>query len=255
MFFILSKVLFFLIRPINWIVFCLLFGLFSKKEKRRRRFLWFGTGMLLFFTNPFFANLIMQAWEVPSPAVRELASYEVGIVLGGYVHYNSSAPEDRLNLNERPNRLIQAIQLYHSGKIKKILLSGAAGTILDPRLEEDPQLTGFLMEAGIPEQDIWVEPRSKNTFENIRFSKELIREQSPDANILLITSAFHIRRALAICQKEELTCTPFSTDKIAEPIHWSPNSWLLPDHSALQTWEIMIKEWVGFGAYRLKGYL
>jgi uncharacterized SAM-binding protein YcdF (DUF218 family) len=255
MFFILSKILYFLIRPINWIVFCLLFGMISKKEKRKRRFLWLGIGMLVFFTNPFFANLIMHNWEVPSPAVQELATYDVGIVLGGYVNYSSSSWGDRLNLNERPNRLIQAIQLYQRGKIKKILLSGAAGTILDPRLEEDPQLTDFLLQAGIPEEDILVEPRSKNTFENIRFSKQLIDEQLPQSNILLITSAFHVRRAMAICKKEKLDCTPFSTDKIAKPIHWSPNSWLLPDHSALQSWEILIKEWVGFGAYRLKGYL
>ena len=66
MFFILSKVLDFVISPIIWIVVLFLMALFLKQPKSRRKALVTGIFMLLFFTNPYIANVAMHAFEVRS---------------------------------------------------------------------------------------------------------------------------------------------------------------------------------------------
>lgn len=255
MFFIFSKLLAFLIRPISWLAFLLLFALFAKKPHWRKRSLQLCTFLFFLLTNHFLCNLVIKWWEPKPVGVDALAaSYDIGIVLGGYSNLFTLEGGGYYNFNERGNRLVNALELYHEGKIKKILLTGGSGSLLHPEIAEAIAVKSYLLRMDIPEDDIILEERSRNTWENALFTKRIVVEKFPDASCLLITSAWHMPRSKGCFAKAGLECTPFPVDFLSERNRWSPDFLLFPDKLCLYRWELIIKEWFGFIAYKIRGY-
>ena len=253
MFFFLSKALFFLIQPINWIVFFIILGLLSKNPIRRKRRWNIAFGLFFIFTSPLIVNLVVGWWEMEGIEIKELKTeYDVGIVLGGYVNMGSTAPKDRINFNERSNRLVNAVELYKIGKVKHLLLSGASGKVSNPQFKPAEEILVFLDRLEVPDSSLIIEPQSRNTYENIFYSKQLIKD---DQSVLLITSGFHMKRALAICEKQGLQVDPYPTDIMYKKQDWAPRHFLLPHPGALEQWDRILKEWVGMLAYKVKGYV
>ena len=256
MFFILSKLLIFFIQPINWVFAFLLIAAFSRGPKWRKRGFRWAFGLFIFFTNPILTYLIVDWWEPSGTEIQQLdeASYDIGLVLGGYVNFRSIAPDDRVNFNERGNRLINALELYKVGKVDQLLLSGGIGMLFDEKFEVADEILVLLDRLEIPDSAIIQEGQSRNTYENIVNSKAIIDSLHPNPKILLFTSAFHMPRALAICKKQGLEVTPYPTDIMHKPISWSPRDWLLPDTGGFHVWSLHLKEWVGYLVYKLRGY-
>ena len=103
---------------------------------------------------------------------------------------------------------------------------------------------------------ILIEGESKNTWENATMSMELTRKkyQTPP-RILLITSAFHMKRALGCYKKVGFEVVPFATDYYTHPLSPSLFSWILPESTGFYKWNILIREWVGIVAYWFAGYM
>ena len=256
MFFILSKILFFLIQPINWVIGLMLFSLLSKKRERKRKALLAAVVMTLFFTNHFIFNQVVKWWEVETITADEIIRpYKVGILLGGYSNGNIVPNHDRHNFSQRGNRFFNAFELYKTGKIEKILLTGGTGDLLEIQKSEALMVVDFLKKMGVPDEDVIVEPDSRNTHENAIFSKKILEEKNIRGNYLLITSAWHMRRSQACFDKVDISYTPFSVDFVSEKDRWSPDHILLPDRNGFYYWEMLIKEWVGLMAYWVKGYI
>ena len=256
MFFILSKILVVFIKPINWVAFFLLYATFGKKEKWKKRSLY--TALLLFwiFTNHFLFNLAARAWEVNTITMEQIEqTYDIGILLGGYSNFRIVPNHDRHNFSERANRFNNALELYYEGKIKKILLTGGSGSLLKDEPSEAVLIREFLVQSGIPDSVIIVEGASKNTWENAKFTAEILEKDYPNASCMLITSAWHMRRSQGCFDKAGVSYTPFSTDHLGERVRLSPESFLLPDRQGFYRWEIIVKEMVGCFMYWIKGYL
>ena len=66
----------------------------------------------------------------------------------------------------------------------------------------------FLNDLGVPDRAIVSEDRSLNTIQNI----ERVREMVKNKRVTLVTSAFHMRRAMRIAQRAGLDAAPFPTD-------------------------------------------
>ncbi|MCC6723736.1 MAG: YdcF family protein [Saprospiraceae bacterium] len=255
MFFILSKVLFVLIQPINWVLGLLLFALFTKKPRLRKRMLLWAVVLYIFFTNHLIFNQFAKAWELDTLTADQIQQpYDIGILLGGYSNSQILPNHDRFNFSHRANRFINAYQLYKTGKIKKLLLTGGSGDILQKIPSESVEMQKFLVQIGVPASDIIVEPDSRNTWENAIFTKKILDEQYPNANCLLITSAWHMRRSIGCYEKAGVKFTPYSVDFLSEKDRWAPENSFLPDRAGFYFWEILIKEWVGCIMYKLKGY-
>lgn len=104
-----------------------------------------------------------------------------------------------------PNRVKEAERLYKSGYIYKILATGGIGHLSRERLTPEAfKMKDYLVEQGIPKKDILVELNSRNTYENIKFSLELIKKKynTTNAKLVLITSDFHMKRCKGIIEKE-----------------------------------------------------
>lgn len=251
MFFLLSKTLYFLAMPITMVVLSLILCIGWKRY--RKQFFILGFGLLLLFTNPFLANLLMRAWEIAPKPLTTLPSYKVGIVLGGITA--DKEPRDRVHVVGDAERILHAIQLYREEKIQKILLSGGSGKLFVDSIPEAIWLKKILVDAQVPERDILIEDRSRNTRENAVNSQALLALENDTAASLLITSAYHMRRAEACFEKIGMSVDIFPVGVRSEPLTFTPDKLLIPNASALSTFEVVIREMVGTVAYRVAGYI
>ena len=125
MFFFLSKVLSFLVDPFFWIIVMFLISIFHYKKYLRRPFLIIGISMILFFSNSLIFNYVNDLWSVKN--VDEKEYYQIGILLGGMISLTSS--EENIQFSNHNDRLLNTLDLFHSKKIDKILITGAAGSL------------------------------------------------------------------------------------------------------------------------------
>lgn len=255
MFFVLSKLLSFIIQPMFWIVFLLLVTLFTKRIELKKKLLKVSLILFFFFSNTVIFSEFARIWEVKGQTIEQTAQYDIGIVLGGMSEYNNDL--DRLSIRRGGDRIWQAIQLYHAGKIRKILISGANGHLIEKGLNEAIQLKKDLMKMGIPSRDILTESTSRNTHENAVESKVVLNGIFENPRILLITSALHMKRASA-CYKTAgfSNFGVFTTDHFTGPTRgYQFDQYFIPNVSVLSSWNALLKEWVGYITYDIVGYI
>ena len=254
MFFILSKILVYLTMPFVWIIGLLIYAYFTKKPVRRKRLLITSTVLFLFFSNSIVFDEFMRGWEVNGQTYEDTGEYDVGIVLGGMVAYNQDL--GRIVFKRGSDRIMQAVKLYKLGKIRKILISGDTGKLIEDGLDEAKRLRAYLISIGLESEDIIVETKSKNTHENAEFTVKLLRKKYPEyKRFLLITSAFHMRRAKACFKAEGLEVDHFTTDHFTGKRWFSVDRVLIPNIEVLTAWHVLTKEWTGYCVYGIMGYL
>jgi len=255
-FFFLSKFLLIFIQPLNWLLALIIYGLVGKNPKRKRRALRIAIGLFFIISNPLISNFVAKMYEAKGVEVSALTSqYDAAIVLGGFSNLETAYDDDRLNLGLSPNRLTQTIDLYHQNKIKKIILSGGNGNVIGNQENEAVNAEAYLKRIGIPSSDIIIDKKSRNTYENFKYSKELLKNGNDFEKLLVITSAFHVPRSRLIAKKSGLDCDFFPTDFYAEDWEMTPSKTIIPDEDCIKMWQVMIKEWFGLVAYWLKGYI
>lgn len=255
MFFILSKTLNFLIMPFTMVCILLMTSGIIKNQRWKKRLFWTGITLLLFFSNDFISNEIMNAWEVKTKAYKDMKPHQLGIVLTGST-VPLLKPDDRVYFHRGADRVTHTVQLYKLGLIKKILISGGSGMLLN---EDEPEANKFkkaMVMMGVPQEDIYIENETRNTYESAVEVKPMLDSLHYRAEeCLLITSAFHMRRSLACYRKAGLDIEPFSTDFYAHPRFFYFDALVIPKIDAMVIWHKLIKEWVGLAAYKVAGYI
>lgn len=256
MFFFLSKVLFFLLRPINWLLFVLVAAWWTNNPLKRKKRLGFGILLMLVLCNHFLFNQVAQWWEPDTPLITEIRdTFDIAILLGGYSNFDIIPDRDRHNFNSRANRFTNTYELYRRGLARKILLTGGSGELFNQSSSEAVMARLLLLRLGVPDEDIIVEPDSRNTYENGLFTKKILEERYPNASCLLLTSAWHMPRSHAIFRKLGIPVTPICVDYLSEKTRFHFESVLQPDRLGFYHWEMLIKEWVGYVVYGFRGYL
>ena len=255
MFFYLSKLFTFILMPYTQMIAWFLLSLFLRNKIWKRRFFYLGIIYLVFFSNRFIANEVLLSWEVPpTPIVSLKHEYMAGIVLGGVTN-SDKEPRDRTYFYKGADRITHAVQLYKLGIIKKILVSGGSSKLINRDIKEAHNLRAFLIMCDIPEEDIIVEDGSRNTHENANLSAEILKSRFPGEKHLVITSAFHLRRAMGCFRKTGLDVEGFSTDFYSKKRQYTPDKFIVPDLSAFGDWQLIIREWLGFIFYKIAGYI
>ncbi|MBT3410804.1 MAG: YdcF family protein, partial [Halieaceae bacterium] len=171
------------------------------------------------------------------------------VVLGGATRgdtYWSSMAD----LNAAADRLTHAVSLYKAKKAPLVLLSGGSTTGSRPEAE---QLRDYMVLMGLPDRALLMERQSLDTQQNARYSA-LILQGRDVRRILLVTSAYHMSRAVPLFERQGFEVIPAPTDyqrlvgKPAVP-RW------LPTADDLWRSTAAIKEYVGFLYYRAQGWL
>jgi len=256
MFFILSKTLNYLTMPLVIICICFLLHVFIKRKDWKKRFFWLAFGMLFFFSNDFIANEVMMAWEPDAtPFIDIKRKYEYGIVLTGVTNPELK-PRDRVYFSKGADRVTHAVQLYRLGLVKQIIISGGRGRLIDIGEQEADDLREAMLVMGVPIDDILVENFSRNTFESAQEVKKMLEQRNvKSSNCVLITSAFHMKRSIACFRKANADMDTFTTDFYTHRRVFTPDVLLIPKIEAIFVWQRLFKEWVGFVAYKLAGYV
>jgi len=253
MFFIFSKILNLFIMPVFWVFILLISGLIVKREPLKKRLFIWAIVVFYFFSNDFIINEIMVRWEIPAIRETELKSkYDVAIVLGGITDYDDTM--DRIQFEHGADRLFQALALYKKGLVKKLLIDGGSGSLKGTNVEA-PNLRKYLITIGIPDSVILMEPRSRNTHENATFAKHILDSVAPNGKYLLVTSGYHMRRALSCFNKAGIPTLPYTTDRVAGPLKFEFDYAFIPDRNAIYAWEELLHEVVGYVSYKFAGYL
>jgi uncharacterized SAM-binding protein YcdF (DUF218 family) len=252
MFFILSKLLNFLFSPAFWLVLGLGVLYKLRNERWRKRVLLAILAVFLLFSNRFFVNEMWLLWEVAPTPLEQVGKYEVGIVLTG-VTQPYKEPHDRIYFEKGADRIYHALLLYRRGNISKILISGA------PHIEwhggtqgaQTQDIEQLLWAAGVPKEDVILEQNSRNTHENALYSREALQQAGVEGKSLLITSAFHLRRAKGCFEKAGVSVDVFSTDfyTVERGYALSP----VPSEKSFFEMGKLIHEIMGYIVYALTG--
>ncbi len=251
MFFYLSKIIYFFLQPIVWVIAFLFLGIISNSSKRRKRLIVGAISTLIIFSNPFIFHEFERAWEIPtSTSFEQEDTIDVAVILGGILSLNPS--NDQLDFHSNSDRFLSILPLYFEGRVRKLLISGGSGSLLQEEVEAE-LLGKYLISIGVNKDDILLESKSRNTYENALFSKELIQDNLSFKKILLVTSAIHMKRSLLCFNKQGIAVIPFSVDGV-ENRKFYPDELLLPKAEILSDWYHLFHEWIGLLVYRIAGY-
>jgi uncharacterized SAM-binding protein YcdF (DUF218 family) len=255
MFFVLSKMLNFLTNPMVIVLGFFLVALFVKRPTLKQKSFLLGIGLLIFFSNGFIANEVMRLWEVEATPYADITKrYSWGVVLTG-VTLNDKLPDDRVYFNHGADRAIHAVDLYKRGVISKILISGGIGRVLTTARPEADEMFKAMKLMGVPDSAMVIENHSRNTYESAINVKEFLNKSNSRDTVLLITSAFHMRRSSACFNRAGVPSELFSCDFYTHPTTFTPDEFLVPKAEAILTWQKLFKEWLGMLAYKLAGYI
>ena len=206
--------------------------------------------MAVVFTNPFIYRSLVGLWQ-PSPVQIPISkTYEAGIVLGGLSGYDKY---ERGYFGNNADRFIQTANLYHQGIIKKIIISGGTGSLRQNEPAEAIFLRKEFIANNVKDSDIIIESRSRNTFENAVYSKQLVDSLQLQPPYILITSALHMKRSESVFRKAGYDFISFPCDYKVTPSNFTIAGDLVPNISLLNDWSFFIKEIVGLYVYKLTG--
>ncbi len=253
MFFTLSKILQYLLSPLVWILIIFVLSFCIKKDKVKKGLRITTFVLLLLFTNPLLVNLSLGAWEEKPVQESELKEcYDYGIVLTGMIFYDTE--NDKIEFGQSTDRILEAVRLYYAGRIEKIFISGGSGLLLDQTHKESQLLKDYLTSINVPEEDIIIETESRNTHENAVEAAKVLRPTESSDTYLLITSAYHFRRAAKCFENEGFAFDSYPVDYCSRKLGANPETWLIPTPSAFATWNMLIHEIAGYVMYDWSGY-
>jgi uncharacterized SAM-binding protein YcdF (DUF218 family) len=252
-----SKIFWMIASPINLLLFAALIGVLLCNTSRKR----FGRGLALAAILILFAAATLPLGMVliaplenrfPVPP-SDLPPPAGIIVLGGAIDDTTSAARGQTVFDEGGERITEAVILakrYPEARI--VYTGGTASFTLGAPSTEALRARELMVQMGVAPDRITIEDKSRNTEENARFTAAIV-DPEPSQRWIIVTSAFHMTRAMGIFEKAGFRA-------IAYPVSfYTTGRW--PDDLRLIFWpgrnlrifELALHEWIGLAAYRASG--
>jgi len=251
--FYLSKILNFLINPLHILSLIILIQLFIiffiQSKKLVIFFSKFFLILFLFFgyspLSNFFLSKMEDYIQTSKYPVQQLTGV---IVLGGSFNSGLESKErNEVSLNSSVERLTKALEIYKKNPRLLILFSGFSGELKPQGWSESEMAKKFFLDQGVKIDNLIFENQSRNTFENIKYSKDIITNYKGTWG--LITSANHMPRSFFTFKKQGLILEPISVDYKTGT---SRMFWINFDiSSGLSNWNIILHELIGFVYYKV----
>ena len=250
--FVLSKLLSFVTQPLSWVLALLGLGLLLQRRRPRAASALMWTAL---------AILVLQGWEPlpdallrrleaqhPRPAPPDLQRYAGVIVLGGALEPAALwTAHEQPALNSAAERMTAGIALLQREPGLRLLFTGGEGELLGSNMSEAERARRFYAEQGVDPQRLVFESASRSTHENAVLSARL-PGVDPTLPWLLLTSAWHMPRAMATFQKAGWNVTPWPADyRAGLEADWSRYSLA----AGAQKWQTALHELLGLAVYRL----
>jgi uncharacterized SAM-binding protein YcdF (DUF218 family) len=252
-FFYMSKILWVATDPVNATVFASMLGallLFTGRWRGARRLVLAGiVGLAVLGFSPV-PKLLLRPLEERLPRPPDDSRPVAGLVVLGGIGWSRG----EVTLSSTGTRILAGIRLAHKHPHSLVVFSGGNPEIGGSEGETEARAAAMLLAAAeIARDRVVLEHRSRNTWENALFTRDLVRTRAGQ-RWLLVTSAFHMPRAIGAFRAVGLELEPHPVDFRTER---EPGTDLVPfGHAAdgLALAGIAIREWVGLAVYYLAGY-
>jgi uncharacterized SAM-binding protein YcdF (DUF218 family) len=126
---------------------------------------------------------------------------DAAVVLGAAVYRGLPSPVFRERINH-------AIRLYQSGQVAAIIFTGGVGS--RDTISEGEAARQYALSAGIPEEAIYIETTSLNTYQNLVNAQQIISEQD-FKHVLVVSDPLHMRRAMTLAEDIGMEAEPSPT--------------------------------------------
>jgi len=259
--FMLKKIVGSFFYPVSLCLGILILGLFCLWATRRQRLgkvlVTLGTVLLLLLSISFLSSGLLVPLEQRYPALLhpEKISWEGGesstspkwiVVLGGGHLSDPRLPANSQISATALGRVVEGVRLYKAMPGSKLLLSG--GGVFDPVPEAEvmAQIAGLL---GVKPQDISLETDSRDTADQAKIVAEMIGREK----FILVTSAVHMPRSMALFRKRGLHPIPAPSDfRVRRTQRFDPGNFF-PRASSLWQMETAVHEYLGLAWAWLRG--
>ena len=205
---------------------------------------------LFFGYNPLSNFLLNKIEDFIKPSKYPVQQLKGIVVLGG--SFNSGLQSKERNevlLNSSAERLTKVLEIYDKNPKLLILFSGFSGELKPQGWSESDMAKKFFLEQGVRLENLIFENKSRNTFENIIYSKDIIKTNKGTWG--LVTSASHMPRSYFAFKKQGLVLEPISVDYRTGI---SSIFWINFDiKKGLENWNIILHEVVGVSYYKITG--
>ena len=211
--FVISKILWELVRPSTFCLFLSIAGLcltwsprFARLGRRLLVIGLLGLGAMMLAS---VGNWLLLPLEERIPRIARAPDKVDGIiVLSGALDSAISAERGLPSLNGAAERLTEFVALARGYPDARLVFTGGSGSLVSGELPEADPARTLLSELGIAPERVVFEHRSRNTYENAIFTRELVRPQ-PGQTWILITSASHMPRSVGIFNKLDWPVIPW----------------------------------------------
>ena len=170
---------------------------------------------------------------------------------GGSIDQTLSAQYGRASFNQAAERVIAPLELRRRYPKARLVFTGGSAALRPSTLTEAWAVRRFWRAVGLDQGDVVYEDRSRNTFENALFTRDLVKPREGE-RWLLVTSAMHMPRAVGVFRKVGFPVIAYPVDFRTNGEFWRAG---VPADtgSAVSMVENAMHEWLGLIAYRLTG--
>jgi uncharacterized SAM-binding protein YcdF (DUF218 family) len=255
MFFIVSKLVWFVFAPVNFLVLLSVLGLILwlfGRIRLGRAFACTGIFALAICCFSPLGAIVTAPLEDRFPVPPKNVPAPTGIiVLGGALDGQLTKTRGQPSLMEGAARLTAGVELARRYPQSRLIFTGGSGSLTREVEGEAEGVHELWLALGVPDQQMSFEDASRNTWENAVFTRDLVAPK-PGEHWLLVTSAWHMPRAMGIFRHVGFDVTAYPVDFLTygDARDFTPTPAVL-DQLAMLTFAI--HEWVGLVAYRLTG--
>jgi len=251
--FYLSRIVNFFINPLHILFLIILTQLFIIFFIESKKLIIFFSKLFLilflFFGYVPLSNFLLNKIEdYIQPSKYPIQELKGVVILGGSFETGSESKErNQVFLNSSAERLTKAIEIYKKNPRILILFSGFSNEIKPQGWSELDMAKKFFLDQGVRIDNLIFDSQSRNTFENIKHSKDIIANHKGTWG--LITSANHMPRSFFAFKKQGLILEPISVDYRTGT---SRMFWINFDiSSGLDNWNIIFHELIGIAYYKV----
>lgn len=243
--FLLKKILspFLLPLPLAFVLLlaALVIGLKAGRKSISRVLALAGLLIILLTSYTFTGRPILESIEYkyrPRPEAQELAGVKWVVVLGGGVWDDHRLSSTARLTESSVCRIVEGIRIWRQAPGSKLLLSG--GRVFTP-VPEAQAMFELAKELGVPDTSMVLETDSRDTGEQAR----LVARMVGDDRVVLVTSAAHMPRSMALFCKQGIYPVPASSNFMVKQGQTGDPGRFFPSSVGIEVWETVIHEAVG----------
>jgi len=253
--FLFKKIVAQLFFPLSIIIEILIFGIFllwfTHRQKAGKMVVFAGVLLLALFSYGSIADICLKSLEDKYPPLIELQTFsdvKWVVVLGGGHNSDPKLPVTSQISESSLSRLVEGIRIHKLLPKSKLVLSG--GAVFDP-VPESKVMAGVAKVMGIGDNRLVLKELSKDTEDQAR----LIREIVGDERFILVTSASHMPRSMALFQKLGMKPIPAPADYWVKKRQRISPGVFFPNAGSLRKMERVFYEYLGLGWAWLLGQI